>query len=145
MKKYKVELTERQLATLSSAAELVARLGIGQYRDAFEWLPIRSDISWSDYHADVDAIGDIISKYTSSDLGVSNPDTSSTSKIAWDLYQSFRRELAWDRAVDDGIIESRNSPRDWSKMMGVNYDEPYNTSGEPLAIVEKAEESDKEL
>jgi hypothetical protein len=145
MKKYKVELTERQLATLSSAAELVARLGIGQYRDAFNWLPIQSDISWSDYHADVDAIGDIISKYTSSDLGVSNPDTSSTSKIAWDLYQSFRRELAWDRAVDDGIIESRNSPRDWSKMMGVNYDEPYNTSGEPLAIVEKAEESDKEL
>jgi hypothetical protein len=145
MKKYKVELTERQLATLSSAAELVARLGIGQYRDAFNWLPIRSDISWSDYHADVDAIGDIISKYTSSDLGVSNPDTSSTSKIAWDLYQSFRRELAWDRAVDDGIIESRNSPRDWSKMMGVHYDAPMKTSEEPLAVVEKVEESVKEL
>lgn len=145
MKKYKVELTERQLATLSSAAELVARLGIGQYRDAFEWLPIRSDISWSDYYADVDAIGDIISKYTSSDLGVSNPDTSSTSKIAWDLYQSFRRELAWDRAVDDGIIESRNSPRDWSEMMGVHYDEPMKISEEPLAVVEKVEESVKEL
>lgn len=144
MKKYKVELTESQLATLSSAAELVARLGIGQYRDAFNWLPIKSDISWSDYHADVDAIGNIISKYTSRDLGVSSPYTSSASKIAWDLYQSFRHELAWDRAVDDGIIESRNSPRDWSEMMGTHYDAPMKTSEEPLAVVEKVEEN-KEL
>lgn len=147
MKKYKVELTELQLSTLSIASEILARLGIGQWRDAFEWLPKRSDMDWPDYHDDIDAIGKIISKYTSgrvdgyrSSLGINHADVSSTSKIAWDLYQSFRHELAWDRAVEYGYIESRESPRNWDEMIAVNYDEPLKTSDEPLAIVKKAEE-----
>lgn len=146
MKKYKVELTELQLSTLSRAAEILARLGIGQWRDAFDWLPRQSDMNWSDYHADIDAIGKIISKYTSnrvdgyhSSLGIHHEDVSNTSKIAWDLYQSFRHELAWDRAVEEGYVESRESPRNWGKMLGVHYDEPYKTSNEPLAVIEKAE------
>ena len=143
MKKYKVELTELQLSTLSIASEILARLGIGQWRDAFEWLPKRSDMDWPDYHDDIDAIGKIISKYTSgrvdgyrSSLGINHADVSSTSKIAWDLYQSFRHELAWDRAVEYGYIESRESPRNWDEMLGVHYDEPFKTSEEPLAKIE---------
>lgn len=143
MKKYKIELTESQLSTLSLASEILARLGIGQWRDAFEWLPKRSDMDWPDYHNDIDAIGKIISKYTPgrvdgyrSSLGMNNADVSSTSKIAWDLYQSFRHELAWDRAVEYGYIESRESPRNWDEMLGVHYDEPFKTSEEPLAKIE---------
>lgn len=146
MKKYKIELTESQLSTLSVASEILARLGIGQWRDAFDWLPKRSDMDWSDYHADIDAISKIISKYTSgrvdgyhSSLGITHADVSSTSKIAWDLYQSFRYELAWDRAVEYGYIESRESPRDWEKMLGVHYDEPFKTSEEPLSKIESCD------
>ena len=152
MKKYKVELTERQLSTLSVAAEVIARLGTGQWRSAFDWLPLRSEVNYSDYNDDLDAIGKILSKYThnnvngwGSSLGINHDSTPSISKVAWDLHQAFRHELSWDYAIEEGYVESKKSPRNWSEMMGVNYDEPYMTSEEPLAIVEKAEESVKEL
>lgn len=144
MKKYKVELTESQLSTLSVAAEILARLGIGQFRDAIDHLPLRSDINYSDYHADVDAIGKILSKHLKnkvdgyrSSLGIHNEEVSNTSRIAWDLYQVFRHELAWDRAVDEGWVESKDGPRDWDKMMAVSYDAPHVTSAEPLAVIEQ--------
>jgi hypothetical protein len=152
MKKYKVELTERQLSTLSVATEVIARLGMGQWRDAFDQLPLRPNLNYSDYNDDLDAIGKIISKYThnnvngwGSSLGIKHDCTPSISKIAWDLHQTFRHELSWGYAIEEGYVESKDSPRNWSEMTGVNYDEPYRTSEEPLAVIEKAEEGNKEL
>jgi hypothetical protein len=46
MKKYTVELTEGQLSTISVACEILARLGIGQWKDAFDHLPLVKDNKW---------------------------------------------------------------------------------------------------
>jgi len=142
MKKYKVELTEKQLSTLSAACEILARLGIGQWRGAFDRLPLSKNIEWSDYHEDIDAIGKVISKYMiskidgyHSSLGIIHDDVSESSKVAWDLYQSFRHELAWDYAIEKGWVESRESERNWNEMMGVHYDAPFKTSDQPLAKI----------
>jgi hypothetical protein len=51
----------------------------------------------------------------------------------------IRHRQSWDKAVAEGIVASVDAPRDWSKMMGVNYDEPFRASEEPLAKVEKCE------
>jgi hypothetical protein len=55
------------------------------------------------------------------------------------MYQVIRHRLSWDRAVEDGTIASPDAPRDWSKMLGVNYDEPMRTGPEPLAKIELAD------
>jgi hypothetical protein len=45
--------------------------------------------------------------------------------------------LSWERAVEEGVIESENSPRKWSEMMGVSFDSPMKRSNEPLAKLER--------
>ncbi len=143
MKKYTVELTEGQLSTISVACEILARLGIGQWKDAFDHLPLVKDNKWEDYWSDMDAIGMIISKYTErggSSAGITSNDTSNSSKIAWDLYQSFRQVVSWEYAIKQGWVESRESSRNWDEMLGVSYDDPLKTSTEPLAKIMKQDE-----
>lgn len=48
------------------------------------------------------------------------------SNVAWDVYQVTRHRLAWDRARADGHTGDR--PPAW----GVSFDEPLQTSPEPL-------------
>jgi hypothetical protein len=57
--------------------------------------------------------------------------------IAWDLYQVVRHKLSWEGAVERGVIESEDSPRNWSEMMTVNYDTPMKFGTEPLAKMER--------
>ena len=52
-----------------------------------------------------------------------------------DMMQVIRHKLAWERAVEDGIIESEQSPRKFSEMMGVCYDKPMKWSKESLIEV----------
>ena len=140
MEKYKIELTKKQAETVMVACEVLARLGIGQFRDALEHLPLERLPIWSE---DLQSIGKTISRYTKHNvdgwcthLSIGNYDTRDEARTAWDIYQVIRHKLSWLRAVADGIVESETSPRDWQKMMGVNYDEPMKTSDEPLPKME---------
>ena len=144
-KQYTLTVTETQAQVLIQALEVMARLGIGQFRDALDMLPLKEHRP-PGWNADVDAIGRILSKYMiggvegyRSSLGISNEATSPLAKSAWDMYQVIRHRLSWDRAVEDGTIASVDAPRDWSKMFGVHYDSPMRTGPEPLAKIERVE------
>lgn len=145
MTAYTLEVTEVQARVLVQATEVLARLGIGQFRDALDCLPTRERVH-DGWHTDMDVIGKILAHhmiggvdgYTRS-LSVHSVDVSETSRIAWDLYQVLRHRLAWDRAVAEGVIESADAPRKWHKMFGVHYDEPSKVSEQPLATMEGTE------
>lgn len=139
MTTYTLTLTEDQAQTLAFACEVLARLGMGQYKDALDHLPMRDNIDWSAWHDDMRAIGMILSKHMPmgidgyrSNLGIHK--ASSESRLAWDLYQVIRHRLAWDRAVARGVTDGKT--RNWNEMLGVNYDESCKTSEETLAKME---------
>lgn len=144
---YSLKINQQQAQTLRLACEVLARLGMGQFHQALENMPIDWKKAYSqDWNDDLMAIGKILSKHTVSNvdgwgksLGINN--ASETSKIAWDLYQVIRHRISWDRAIEEGIVENENSPRDWSKMMMVSYDEPFKCSEDSLALIEKLNEN----
>lgn len=127
MTNYTLTLTARQAAEISSACEILARLQMGQIDMALRELPLASYLDY-DKQRMIESI--LLPLY---DDGKKRHGT-----IAWDLYQVVRHRLAWDRAVDRGEIEP-GERRNWSKMMGVCYDEPMQWGGETLARIEKAE------
>lgn len=151
MKTYKIELNEKQLAALSQACEVLARLGIGQWRDAFDKLPLDRDrLDYKHFNTDREVINSIVRKYLkngvdgyNSSLSIYNEEVSEDAVIAWDMHQVFRKELAWDYAVEKGWVESKEDQRCWSNMFGVDFDDPLHTSKEPLPKIE--EKIEKEL
>lgn len=135
---YTLTLTEQQARTLSIACEVLARLGIGQFRDALEWLPTTE---WrpNGWNEDMEIVSMILCKYMPdkvdgyrSSLGIHHKDVAKEAKIAWDLYQVIRHRLAWDRAIAEGIVKP-GEQRKWPEMMQVHYDTPSKVSTEPLA------------
>ena len=129
---YKITVSNEQARVLMEACEIFSRLGIGQCDEALRRLPVEKVLGW---YADMRKIKDIISPHLKSNLYVSESDET---KYAWDLYQVIRHRVSWDKAIADNII-SLGDKRNWSKMLGVQYDEPMNTSGLPLAKIEKSE------
>lgn len=113
---YTLRLTEAQAKVLCTACEVLARLGIGQFRDALAHLPldqepIRTADDVLDWHADLDLIGDILERYTignvngwNSSLSIASPLVKPEAKIAWDLFQVLRLRLAGDRGEDFSLM-----------------------------------------
>lgn len=140
-KLYTIKINKIQLETLCSAAEVLSRLGTGQFDFAFDWLPMAKGkyISHEDQLYFSERLSPLmvhnIDGYRSS-LGINCNETPEFAKIAWDLHQVFRNRLAWERAVERGIISSLNDQRKWPEMMAVDYDAPFHASEETLAIIE---------
>lgn len=138
MTTYTLTLTEAQAQTLSIACEVLARLGMGQYKDALDNLPQRDGIDWDAWHDDMRGIGYILSKHMPgidgyiSHIGIRK--AAQESRLAWDLHQVIRHRLAWDRAVARGVTDG--TVRNWNEMLGCNYDEPCRTCEAPLARME---------
>lgn len=141
---YTLTLTLRQAQVLQQATEVLARLGIGQFRDALERLPLKEGAPQG-WHQDMDDIGAMLARHTisgvdgwHSSLSILGGDTPESSKIAWDLHQVLRHRLAWDRAVAEGVVASADAPRRWPEMTQVSYDTPLRASSQPLATLAKA-------
>lgn len=147
MKNYTITITERQAQIISLACEILARLGIGQWRHAIEQLPLKDKIDYEQWHKDLDYIGTILMDHTIDGVdgwrrshGIHSKKVSDTARVAWDIHHVIRHRLAWERAVKEGLVESLSSPRDWSKMMTVDYDEPSQIGEESLAVIQKKQE-----
>lgn len=147
-KKYTVTLTEKQLRAISDAADLQQRLQLGQYREIENSLPIDyKTVNWEEFHEDMKEIGRLLSKHMIGDvdgtfctLGVGNENLPESNSILYEIHRVIRHKLSWEKAVEDGIVESEESPRNWSKMMTVNFDEPMKYSDQPLPKIERIEE-----
>jgi hypothetical protein len=149
-KTYTITATSEQAHVLSRACEILARLGIGQFRDALEQMPKIEFLPFG-WHETMEDIGRLLAPLMignvdgwRSSLGIHHDQVSDRAKTAWDLYQAIRYRLAWDDAVAHGVIPDATAPRKWPEMMGVHYDEPIKTGNEPIAIVAEAmPESDR--
>lgn len=144
MADYQLAMTERQADIVQAALEVFARLGIGQWRAAFEHLPLRKNKDFSNWHETLDAIGILLAQHTlhgidgwQQSLSITSADVQPEAQIAWDLQQVIRHRLSWDRAVARGDVASMDAPRNWSTMCGVNYDEPMAWGPEPIATIAK--------
>ena len=126
---YHLHINEAQARAISHACEILARLGMGQFKDALECLPLKeyAPDGWWD---DMEGIAHILKKHTTVMHGVGayhsirSHKTSDTSKTARDLYQVIRHRLAWDAEPN------------WNPM-SVVFDQPMRTSPEPLAWIER--------
>jgi hypothetical protein len=144
MKTYTLTITEKQAWALQEATYLLQRVQLGQWREIQDNLPLKKSIDYQELRDDFQIIGALLSKHMidgidgyASSLGVGHPDLPESNGILYDLHCAIRHKLSWERAVEEGVIESENSPRKWPEMMGVNYDPPMKWGTEPLAKIER--------
>lgn len=139
---YRLTVTAEQLRTLQIATEMLMRVGMGQFDLVAEWSPLAVDAEAK--HADGCArwhtLKDELRRLERLALpglpdgghpGPGHPMANPQSGRACDLHQVIRHRLAWDRAGNPPL-------RDWSTMLGVDFDEPRSCTGEALAMVEVA-------
>lgn len=130
-KTYNLSVNKKQLETIKEACEFLSRVKGGQFKEVFRHLPIDDKLNAElVYRSEVNAskhIDPLISKET--DLEKYDYAT------AWDIYQVIRHKLSWQKAVEDGIVASEDSLRNWSQMVTVNYDDPIKTGTEPLPTI----------
>jgi len=113
-KTYTITVTEKQAMVIKKAMEIYARLGMGQFRDALDELPLQPIGPMLDgWFKAKERIGDIIKQYTidkvdgwQSSLGITSDKVDEDAKIAWDICQVLRQML--HRAND--LMQSSNEP-----------------------------------
>jgi hypothetical protein len=147
MKKYQVTATETHLQAISQAVDLAQRVQLGQWREIKDFLPLREDIDHGALYNDLNRIGEILSKYMiggvngwESSLGIGHRDLPDSNSTLYDVHCAIRHKLAWERAVEQGVVESEGSPRKWPEMMQVSYDTPMHYGSEPLLEIVRCQD-----
>lgn len=143
-KTYTLTITEKQAKALVDATDLLQRVQLGQWREIEDNLPLKKPIDYEQFHNHMQLIGSILSNHLldnidgyASSLGIGHPELPESNGILYDLHCVIRNKLAWERAVEQGIIESEDSERKWPEMMTVDYDPPMKWGNEPLAKMER--------
>lgn len=143
-KTYNLTITEAQAQALSAACDLLQRVQLGQFREIIDWLPLQKPIDYEELRQDEKIIGAILSKHMidnidggASSLGIGHKDLPKNNGVLYDLHCVIRKKLSWERAVEQGIIESEDAPRKWPEMMQTFYDDPMGWGNEPLATMER--------
>jgi hypothetical protein len=139
-KTYTLTITEKQAQAICEATDLLQRVQLGQWREIEDYLPLRSPVDYTNLHEDIRLIGQILSRYMvngidggASSLWIGHPSLPEDNGILYDLHCVIRHKLSWERAVEQGVVESEDSERKWPEMMTVNYDPPMKWGDEPLA------------
>lgn len=129
-RRYVLELSKRQAQVLSQAAELFARLGIGQFDklDRFFW----DSAQQARDHLDALRLLKNGSLYASP--SIRSPEINDDYRVLYDLHQVIRHRLAWDRDPNPGAFH------------GVAHDKPMQTSkDEPLARIAQTGEAREDI
>jgi hypothetical protein len=143
-KTYTLTITEKQAKAIQDATDLLQRVQLGQWREIEDYLPLRYPVDYTNLHEDMRLIGQILSRYMiagidggASSLGIGHPSLPEDNGILYDLHCVIRHKLSWERAVEQGVVESEDSERKWPEMMTVNYDPPMKWGDEPLPKMER--------
>lgn len=124
-KQYIVRLSARQLKALADAAELGARVRMGQLDEVRQTLmgePGRMDLPAHTWYLVEREMADIFRAVFPEDPlwggpNIRNSRRSETTRILFDLHQVFRNRLAWDR--EEGVVGK-----------SVHHFDPHRTSRE---------------
>lgn len=145
-KTYTLTITEKQARAISQACDLLQRVQLGQWEEIIDWLPFKKPIDYTKLRDDKHVIGIILSEHMvdgvdgyGSSLGIGHPDLPYDNGVLYDLHCVIRKKLAWEKAVEDRIIETEDSPRKWPEMIQVFYDDPMKWGDEPLATITRTE------
>lgn len=132
-------LFTEEMQGIAEATEMLTRVQMGQIRFAFEWMLREPEGNWKLYHSMLDEMHSRLPHLLlggidgwRSSLGIGHRDLPPSNSVACDIWQTIRFHLSWQDAIDRGWVESMDSPRDWGKMLGVNYDKPFGWGREPL-------------
>lgn len=143
-KAYNVTLTEKQVKAIIDATDLLQRVQLGQWREIEDVLPLRKPADYKSFRDDLLTIGEILSRHMIdsidgfySSLGIGHESLPDTNGILYDIHKTFEHKLAWERAVEQGIVGSENSPRKWPEMITTDYDPPMKWGDEPLPKIER--------
>uniref|UniRef100_A0A6M3ISR5 Uncharacterized protein n=1 Tax=viral metagenome TaxID=1070528 RepID=A0A6M3ISR5_9ZZZZ len=128
MKKYKLEITEKQAKIITQSLNLFSRIGMGQLEEIInhpQW------IFTVDNQYDRDIIKNSINTLKKhlcnldsySSFGIYQEEVDDINRVAWDLQQVIRHKLAWDRNPKGGIT--------------VDFGVPMKSSKEDLAKIEE--------
>ena len=125
---YVLTMTEEQALVLSSACELLSRIGMGQIEEIAHHIPA-GQISRQECSQLRDALRDLTPLATGLSRGAyhSIASAGAAARSAYDLYQVLRHRIAWDREPAGGIF--------------VHFDEPRQLGDEPLPIISRVRDS----
>jgi hypothetical protein len=147
-KLYNLTITKEQAVAISFACDVLQRIQLGQWEEIVDWLPLKRPTDYEQLHADRRTIGKILAYHMidgidgyGSSLSIGHPDLPKNNGVLYDIHQVIRYKLAWEQAVENGVIESEDSPRKWPEMMQVCYDDPMKWGDQPLAKMERIDET----
>jgi hypothetical protein len=130
---YTLTLTERQAHVVSQACEVFARIQIGQLIEAVRLLPaFKADRDGEILKRAASHLARDVERAVTTSMHAAEPEA----RIAWDVHQVVRHQLAWDWAIEKGYVDSRDDPRT-AKMIAVTYDTPQRMGDEPLPVIAK--------
>jgi hypothetical protein len=138
------KFTEKEIQVISKACDLYSRLLMGQFNVIFDNLPLRREVDYGKIWEIRDGVTKLLREVLihgidgwASSLGVGSPDLHPNANIAVDIHHVIRHKLSWERAVENGVVDSESSQRKWPEMMFVSYDNPFHWGTEPLCLLTK--------
>lgn len=135
---WKIEVSDKQAGVILKALEVYSRLLMGQISTCLEEF---SDLSYDDRQI----IHNFARQYIFKELdsphafySICNREkVDEKAQIAWDIQQVVRQAVCWHRAGKKLGVDKR----DWGDgMWGVSFDDPFQTSDEPLCKIERVED-----
>jgi len=137
---YQITLDREMLGRLSNAMELLSRFQFGQFQYLLESIKDakKRHISTELARSATSYLDRVLKPV----MGLSHPHSSwgvghdEEIDAFWDMYTACRYRLAWDRAVETGVI-AEGEARKWPEMMQVNYDEPTHFSRHFIEVVKR--------
>jgi hypothetical protein len=136
-------ISENQLRIIKDALDLYSRVRLGQIEEAFDAMTDRGGVDrvfkWETKSDLARRAKAAVGLQANSSWGVGHSEKTDT---AIDLVDVIRHEMAWNRAIESGLVESKESPRDFSTMLQVDYDEPLQWGPESLITVSKKKDEE---
>lgn len=135
---WRLEITDRQAEVLMRALDVYSRFLMGQISTCLDEF---HDLSYDDkqtihLYARQFIFKELDSPYAFYSI-CNREKVDEKAQIAWDIQQVVRQAVSWHRAGKKlGVDE-----RDWGDgMFGVSFDDPFQTSDEPLCKIERVKE-----
>lgn len=138
-RRYVIEVSAAQVCQLRDACELLARCRMGQINAAIQEVldaDGRAVVPYDVARQAELAVKMAVGLEPNQSWGVGHHDSADQ---AFELYQTLRYRLAWDYAQAHGLTHPDGS-RNWTTMMGVDYDEPTRYTHQPPAKITPLEE-----
>lgn len=124
---YKVTLSEAQVDVILRALDMYSRLGCGQFEEIdrlFQFDPRRNPKSYGwDIRCQLDALKQqFLPLQFNASYSICSQEVPVDFRLAWDVYQTIRHHVSWERHPEGGFT--------------VNFREPMNVSGAALCTIE---------